>query len=618
MNLLGLILILSSFNNTSTGTVFQDTFNWGGAGLEQNVSAEYVARQSDGDMISTYDESQMTGAESLLSANNGLGSPSLLQRITEGTVTRQTDVKMNSDFGTGMAGTIWSVLYAGRMTLQNADDGITGWTGFVVESGATAPVTPNGGDFGVIFHTEGSYQVFCDGVSRTNATITGTSFAGTNYEVEVTFFEPSGSAVVRFSMGGTSYDLGSYAVDWDNTTSRKIEFRTQVSSDASPAGYLDVYYDDLTVSVLPRVKFATGPEIKIARPKSSSSVSTNWAYDYAPSAMNEGGTNKVWWAGPVEPGTTNWCDTILYATCTNDPYLGSWSSSQIVFSPSRDLTKFDRDQTCDPSVIRHTDGTYFMYYGGVNYGTNGGTTNGWQTAIGYATSPDGISWTRQNSGKHIIQWESPLSWGFLYGAGQPSVTKRGDYYYMIYTSVKWADSNAVTKVAGEYVIRSTDPHFAATNSVQELQNNGNGPGWVTINRGPGDLLQVKRSQPILGLQSSWDIVYLEDHDLFMVYAGAGDNTKCYFMNDMFEKVWVDAGLFISGKWFKEQRSVIASPQGSIRQAMPGVYSFDLMAATYIDKDGTYALPSDWVSNIFFYDIGDQAVELKLPPAGESF
>jgi hypothetical protein len=247
-----------------------------------------------------------------------------------------------------------------------------------------------------------------------------------------------------------------------------------------------------------------------------------------------------------------------------------------------------------------------MYYSGLN-------TN-WQTAIGIATSSDGLHWTRGNGGIHLIQWESPLAWGFCYGAGQPSVAKRGSYYYMVYTSIKWSDSNATNLVYGAYALRSTDPGFTATNSVQELQDNGNGAEWITINLGPGKHLQVTRTHPILA-SPVWDIVYLQSNDVFMLYSGAADSTKCFFMNDMFERQWIGQGIFIPETGFKEARSVIASPDHSLRQDsdVPGNYSINLMAATYIDNDGEYNFPTNYVDNIFFYDIGDQKATLKLPP-----
>ncbi len=688
--ILGLLLCMG-LGMAQAEVVFLDTFSFDGGGVEDDVNVNYAARQSGGALTSTYTKGQSASSFSQLSANNGLLNDALRQRVYEGTVTRSAQVKTVTDFGASLAGKTWTVSYDGRLVLPGDKD-VIGWAGFSCESAASAPETPAAGDFAVILCTDGSYQVYTDGVCQTNATITGSDFLAQNYHLETVFSEVFGVARVSFSLGGTDYDLGAFRVDWDNRTSRKFEFRTQVASDATPLGYFDSYVDDLTFSAVsnavppemgdvslevgpggtgvvlgwmtatgqtygveecsdmitgewedvitniagtgnrvsvtnqpaseagfyrafyyltgdeyvPTFNVAANAKIQIPRPTSAGLTSTNWCYDYAPSAMQENGTNKVWWAGPVEPGSTNWCDVILYATTTNDPYFGSWSSWQKVFGPSIGSGKFDETHTADPSVIRHTDGTYFMYYGGLK--------ENWNTAIGVATSPDGIEWTRQNGGTHIIQWESPVSWESIYGAGQPSVTKRGDCYYMIYTSIKWADSNCVKKVTGEFVIRSTDPHFEEENSIQELQDNGNGPEWVTINRGPGGLLQVQRSYSILGLQNSWDIIYLKDDDVFMVYAGAGDNTKCYFMNENFEKVWTDDGVFFDSTWFKEQRSVLAASDGSLSELSnaPGTYRMDVMGGVYIDKDGGYSLPTNNVSNIFYYDIGGQIVELTIP------
>jgi len=83
--------------------------------------------------------------------------------------------------------------------------------------------------------------------------------------------------------------------------------------------------------------------------------------------------------------------------------------------------KFDDEQVAYPSVL--FDGTtYHMWYGG---------NDGFNWRIGYATSPDGITWTRQNSGDCVLDLGAGGSWDDTH-AFTPVVYKLGKEYYMVY------------------------------------------------------------------------------------------------------------------------------------------------------------------------------------------
>ena len=122
---------------------------------------------------------------------------------------------------------------------------------------------------------------------------------------------------------------------------------------------------------------------------SSGDVVNNSVYDYAPSVMQDG-MYRMWWCGAAEsPG-----DNILYAESTSldGPFHARNSTApyQVVFKGTNNGTSFDSTHTCDPSVLR-VNGVYYMYYGGLRDGTN--QLNNQYTAIGIASSSDGISWT---------------------------------------------------------------------------------------------------------------------------------------------------------------------------------------------------------------------------------
>ena len=187
-------------------------------------------------------------------------------------------------------------------------------------------------------------------------------------------------------------------------------------------------------------------------------------YDYAPTIMHDG-VYRMWWCAGVAG------DHILYSEA--EQLSGPWSTPTVVFAPAPQ--GFDNKHVCDPSVVR-VRGTYYMYYGGLEVSDGGQAPFG--TAIGVATSPDGIHWTRVNGGQPIV-W--PYRWppqrlpdradcgDNVYGAGQPSVLYLDGHFYMTYTDTSAQGGNRCNG-AGQYVLRSPDPTFQE--EVEELQQGG--------------------------------------------------------------------------------------------------------------------------------------------------
>lgn len=77
--------------------------------------------------------------------------------------------------------------------------------------------------------------------------------------------------------------------------------------------------------------------------------------------------------------------------------------------------------------IMKTNSSYKMWYTGVNEGTSGTNFERWQ--IGYATSPDGVTWTKNSS--PVIQ---PTEEWELYSVSYPNVVFDGTTYEMWYTA----------------------------------------------------------------------------------------------------------------------------------------------------------------------------------------
>jgi hypothetical protein len=74
-----------------------------------------------------------------------------------------------------------------------------------------------------------------------------------------------------------------------------------------------------------------------------------------------------------------------------------------------------------PSVIKDRN-SYSMWYQV--------WTNSVDRAIGYATSPDGTTWTK--SGAPVLDWTAPFSWEDSTGMAGPNVIKDGGTYKMWY------------------------------------------------------------------------------------------------------------------------------------------------------------------------------------------
>lgn len=97
----------------------------------------------------------------------------------------------------------------------------------------------------------------------------------------------------------------------------------------------------------------------------------------------------------------------------SDP-LGEWTVlDEVILSPSTDPEGWDAVQATAPSVIA-TESGYAMYYAGVATVDN--------PMIGYATSPDGITWTKQND--PITEDAFAESDPLLQTLGSPSIRPR--------------------------------------------------------------------------------------------------------------------------------------------------------------------------------------------------
>jgi predicted GH43/DUF377 family glycosyl hydrolase len=130
--------------------------------------------------------------------------------------------------------------------------------------------------------------------------------------------------------------------------------------------------------------------------------------------VKEGSVYRMWYTG-------NDGGPIGYATSMDGISWTKWSVNP-VFAKG-DTGTWDAEEVDNPYVILD-GGTFHMWYGG---------SDGLSEAIGYASSTDGVTWTRFEEGGNpvpVLEPGAPGSWEEAIDV--PSVTKSGPFYRMWY------------------------------------------------------------------------------------------------------------------------------------------------------------------------------------------
>jgi putative two-component system response regulator len=122
------------------------------------------------------------------------------------------------------------------------------------------------------------------------------------------------------------------------------------------------------------------------------------------------GSYVIWYRGQT------WADKIGRIMRATSPDGVNWSKTGVVMTPSEE---YEGDKI-DPMTVLFEDGTYKMWYGGEGFGGS----------ACYATSPDGINWTRY-PGNPVLK-KTPGGWDNEGAGGQHTVIRAGDKYYMYY------------------------------------------------------------------------------------------------------------------------------------------------------------------------------------------
>lgn len=177
-----------------------------------------------------------------------------------------------------------------------------------------------------------------------------------------------------------------------------------------------------------------------------------WFHSYGcdhPSVINDGGTYKMWFAGYSYIHDYRWRYRIGYATSPDCVNWTLYEGSQLGYSvlSTGASGKFDNEYAFAPCVIK--DGsTYKMWYTGYSQ-----IAAEWHYRIGYAESADGVNWTRivgPGTGDCVIDMGSSGDFDSMH-VHAPCVIKDGSTYkmwYLGYDSKQWAGIGYATSTNG--------------------------------------------------------------------------------------------------------------------------------------------------------------------------
>lgn len=186
-------------------------------------------------------------------------------------------------------------------------------------------------------------------------------------------------------------------------------------------------------------------------------------------------------------------------------------------------TKYEENPVFSKGEIGEWDGTwvesaalhwdeeneeYFMWYNGMDTAT-------WQLGIGFATSSDGIQWTKYAGNPIII----PGLWGSVddMWCGTPAVLYRNDQFEMWYSATQAEDFNA--EIGG----------FDNVSICYAISNDG--INWVKYESNPLFDTYTEPHNPDVDLGGPWaaDVIYDESNQSYMMwYEAHGGNDDYSF------------------------------------------------------------------------------------------
>jgi len=275
---------------------------------------------------------------------------------------------------------------------------------YVLDKGVAGKFDVTHVSYSTVLKEEGTYKMWYTGHN-------GTSWAGIGYATSPDGInwtkQNSGNAVLTVTAG--KFDSGgviSPTIINDNGT-YKMWY----------AGYNGTYWDGIGYATSPDGIAWTKQNSGNAVVPQGSNPSFDYPHIYMPNVIKDGDIYKMWYSGNngsvVTTGYATSLDGITWTKYVNNPVM------------TNSAGKFDSTNVYTPNVVY--DGTkYIMFYSGYN-----GTTWKWD-GIGYATSPDGITWTKQNSGNALIT--NGVNPAFDYNAMYSNATIIDNNQYMVWYS----------------------------------------------------------------------------------------------------------------------------------------------------------------------------------------
>lgn|GEM_PF-2816724 len=158
------------------------------------------------------------------------------------------------------------------------------------------------------------------------------------------------------------------------------------------------------------------------------------SYDYGKTGprvvLKEGPTTyKLWYEAVAAGGLTG----VAYAISTDGL---SWIKQGVVLSP--DQTSWEKMEV-SPNSVLYEGGVYKLWYHGGGYFLPGDGTRYGSAEVGYATSPDGVNWTRY-PGNPVLSL-GPVGSFDDHQVAEPRVFNLADGYRMYFTGETRDSSN---------------------------------------------------------------------------------------------------------------------------------------------------------------------------------
>lgn len=135
---------------------------------------------------------------------------------------------------------------------------------------------------------------------------------------------------------------------------------------------------------------------------------------------------KAWYCGKITNAGLSAKYDIGYATSSNGIHWTKYAGNPVLIKGS--ASEWDNEFIEGPTVI-YDSGTYKMWYAGLDTIANSQPTDG-KVSIGYATSPDGINWTKY-PGNPVLTVGSSGSWDSI-TVQDPCVIQDSNGFHMWY------------------------------------------------------------------------------------------------------------------------------------------------------------------------------------------